>query len=67
MAFILVPLVVGTAIILTAARSYRRHRRTEARVCGDVRRVLARIAPLATPAALEAAAGPIATEPAARS
>lgn len=50
-----VPIAVFAAIILWAVRSYQKHLRVEARVCRDVRQVLARIAPLADAGAMESA------------
>jgi hypothetical protein len=66
MVLTLVPLVIGAAIILAAVRSYQKHRQTEARVCGDVRRMLAGIAPLAAPVVFETLATPPVVERAAR-
>lgn len=49
-----VPFAVVAAIVLWAVRSYQKHLKIEARVCRDVRQVLARIAPLADAGAMEA-------------
>jgi hypothetical protein len=51
----LVPFAVVAAIALWAVRSYQKHLKVEARVCRDVRQVLARIAPLADAGAMESA------------
>ena len=51
----LVPFAAFAAIVLWAIGSYQKHRKVEARVCRDVRQVLARIAPLADAAMMESA------------
>jgi hypothetical protein len=51
----LLPFAVVAAIVLWAVRSYQKHLKIEARVCRDVRQVLARIAPLADAGAMESA------------
>ena len=49
----LLPFAVVAAIVLGAVRSYQKHMKVEARVCRDVRQVLARIAPLADAGAMD--------------
>ena len=49
----LVPFAIVAAMVLWGVRSYQKHLRVEARVCRDVRQVLARIAPLADAGAMD--------------